>query len=279
MSKLHVNRDRQSLGQFTPEDVADGLASGRFLPSDLAWREGMETWKPLGEWTDLPAVQSSPTVAPGEQVLAPAIPTVLTPAWEQDGPLSTRVVETIKSVLLTPTAAFSNIGEQDNYLKPLTFLILVGWPANVIAIIYQAIIETVNSRATPEMTTGMILTIYAVFAVSIPVLLTVGAFLLAGIYHLILKLLGGATRPFATTFRVVCYSGGAASALVVIPFCGGFAQPFWNLFCVIVGLREAHRTTTLIAVAAGLIPVVLCCGGALGAVALIYSALPAGAMR
>ena len=52
MNRIHVARNRQALGQFSPEEVAEGLASGEFLATDLAWREPMETWKPLSEFTD-----------------------------------------------------------------------------------------------------------------------------------------------------------------------------------------------------------------------------------
>lgn len=54
MAMIFVNRDRQSLGQFTEQDVSNGLADGRFLPEDLAWKEGMEAWQPLSTFTDLP---------------------------------------------------------------------------------------------------------------------------------------------------------------------------------------------------------------------------------
>lgn len=47
--QYHVGRSGQQLGQFTEEEMRQGLVSGRFLASDLAWREGMPQWKPLGE--------------------------------------------------------------------------------------------------------------------------------------------------------------------------------------------------------------------------------------
>ena len=56
MNRIHIARNRQSLGQFSPEEVAEGLASGKFLATDLGWREPMEEWMPLSEFTDLPQV-------------------------------------------------------------------------------------------------------------------------------------------------------------------------------------------------------------------------------
>ncbi len=67
---VFVNRDRQSLGQFTEQEISNGLQSGQFFPADLAWKEGMETWQPLSTFADLPppgvvipAVHSAPPAA------------------------------------------------------------------------------------------------------------------------------------------------------------------------------------------------------------------------
>ncbi|MFA7343659.1 MAG: GYF domain-containing protein [Terrimicrobiaceae bacterium] len=54
MAMIFVNRDRQSLGQFTEQEVSNGLDSGQFLPTDLAWQEGMENWQPISSFTGLP---------------------------------------------------------------------------------------------------------------------------------------------------------------------------------------------------------------------------------
>ena len=67
MAMIFVNRDRQSLGQFTEEEISSGLGSGRFLPSDLAWKEGMESWQPLCSFAGLvppSAISMSPVPPP-----------------------------------------------------------------------------------------------------------------------------------------------------------------------------------------------------------------------
>ena len=60
---IHINRDRESIGKFNDQDVADGLKSGRFLPTDLAWREPMESWQPLATFTDLPPPEAIETAS------------------------------------------------------------------------------------------------------------------------------------------------------------------------------------------------------------------------
>lgn len=54
MGMIFVNRDRRSLGQFTEQEISNGLNSGQLLPDDLAWQEGMETWQPLSSFTNIP---------------------------------------------------------------------------------------------------------------------------------------------------------------------------------------------------------------------------------
>ncbi|MEI8292984.1 MAG: DUF4339 domain-containing protein [bacterium] len=60
MAMIHINRNRENIGKFNDQDVADGLRSGRFLPTDLAWREPMASWQPLSTFTDLPPPEESP---------------------------------------------------------------------------------------------------------------------------------------------------------------------------------------------------------------------------
>lgn len=73
MATIFVNRERQSLGQFSAQEISNGLASGQFLPTDLGWQEGMETWQPLSAFADLPP--------PG----AAAAPRTVPPAPESPG--------------------------------------------------------------------------------------------------------------------------------------------------------------------------------------------------
>jgi hypothetical protein len=64
------------LGIFTETEVREGLAAGKFSPSDLAWRHGMATWIPLAEWPEF-AGAGVPVFAGSAPVPASEIP------WEQ----------------------------------------------------------------------------------------------------------------------------------------------------------------------------------------------------
>jgi hypothetical protein len=37
------------MGSFSREEVLEGLRAGRFLPTDMAWEEGMPDWRPLSQ--------------------------------------------------------------------------------------------------------------------------------------------------------------------------------------------------------------------------------------
>src|SRR4051812_47491286 len=99
MTNIHVNRGETKLGLFGEEEVRAGLASGRFLPGDLFWREGMATWLPLAQFpSDAGAAAPIPGVAVIPQDGLP---------WErgQGMGLLTAFFETLKLVLLDPNTA------------------------------------------------------------------------------------------------------------------------------------------------------------------------------
>jgi hypothetical protein len=71
MAMIHINRDSENIGKFNDQDVADGLKSGRFLPTDLAWREPMTSWAPLSTFTDLPPPEETTDSVPEASTTAP----------------------------------------------------------------------------------------------------------------------------------------------------------------------------------------------------------------
>jgi hypothetical protein len=98
------------------------------------------------------------------------------------------------------------------------------------------------------------------FLVLAPLWLALGMFIGSGILHLCLMILGGANRPFETTFRVLCYACGATYLFSIIPFCGGYISPIYNIVLLCIGLPRAHETSTGKAVMAVLLPLGVCCG-------------------
>ena len=49
MATIHLARDGTNIGAFPIEEVREGLRTGRFLPTDMAWEAGMPDWRPLSQ--------------------------------------------------------------------------------------------------------------------------------------------------------------------------------------------------------------------------------------
>ena len=148
MNRIHIARNRQSLGQFSPEEVAEGLASGELLVTDLAWREPMDEWKPLSEFTDLPqAVASLTPPALPEASLEPDLQ--LEPAWERRAQLGTlsALVQTVRQVLSVPVATFKAMKREGGIATPLFFYLIVTTLTTWVAMGYQLIVVLMNPEA------------------------------------------------------------------------------------------------------------------------------------
>jgi hypothetical protein len=282
MSKIHLNRAQQNLGEFTPEEVVEGLRSGRFLPSDLAWREGMETWQPLSTFS-FPAesVPPLPTEAHTPIAESPATATAapqpaqlpqIAPSWERtEGSFFTRILETVQEVLLSPKTTFARMPVTGGFQKPLTYFVLMTWICATISCVYSLVFSLleVNTPGRHHHEVEVQATMTIVFLVVGPVFMALGSFLSAGIWHLCLMLTGGKSKPFEATYRVVCYASGSTSVLLLLPCCGAVIEFFWKLYVLIVGLKETHQTTTGRVVLAVLLPMILCCG--LGMMGLVLA--------
>jgi len=101
--QIHVARGSSSLGVFSIEEVVSGLQSGRFLMTDLAWREGMSTWVMLAQWSEFAGVlpAAPPDVVPQSNNLSVTVP------WEKSRSIGS-YFETIKGALLSPYATFAS---------------------------------------------------------------------------------------------------------------------------------------------------------------------------
>ena len=284
---IHVNRGATSLGAFPEEQVREGIRAGRFLPSDLGWREGMASWQPLSQFTEFAgdiAASPSPGAPPPPQTPTP--PTMVAPTagltsarsglpWDerQSKGLFSAFIETLQMVLTRPSEAFSAMRRDGGLGEPLLYGVIGGSFGTVFVFFYNfafrsfALFPTRHS-ALENMIGGVGLIFLLVLT---PLLVVIGIFIGSAIYHVCLMIVGGAKQSFETTFRVVCFGGGSVSPLLVIPFCGGLVVLVWKIVVYTIGLSRAHETDTGHALLAILLPLVICCG--LGIVAAI--AIPA----
>ena len=102
---------------------------------------------------------------------------------------------------------------------------------------------------------------------AMPVLYAMGGlinpWISGGLHHLALAMLGGTTRPYSSTVRVVAYAS-ATQIFAWVPGLGGLAALGLNVISMVMGLDETHKCGMGKAVAAVLLPWVLfgvcCCG-------------------
>jgi hypothetical protein len=275
MGAIHINRNRQSLGQYSDQEVADGLQSGKLLPDDLGWQEPMASWQPLSSFTNLPPASASSSAPPEFPPVPPPAPGNNVPVWEsaEPPPLLTAAAETVKQVFSKPVETFQAMPCEGGLWKPLKFYILVSWASSAAAILYQAAATLIN----PAMFGGEefknlpkygLVFIFVGLVVFMPAFLLLGSFISSGILHLALMMVGGAKKPFETTFRVLCYASGSTSVLQFVPICGGWFYSVASLIYCVAGLKEAHRTELWRPVLAVFLVFLVCCGAVFGFSAL-----------
>jgi hypothetical protein len=291
MAMIHVSRGATSLGAFPEEQVREGLRSGRFAPSDLGWRESMETWQPLSQFPEFAADIAAAATAPPPQIgptststPPPAGATLETPArrsglpWDQrqQKGLFNTFIETLQMVLSKPTAAFTAMKREGGMGEPLLYAVIGGSFGAVFAFVYNFVFRSfalfpTRHTAFDHVVGGIGLILVLIL---MPLFVVIGTFIASAMYHVCLMIVGGAKQSFETTFRVICFGGGSVSPLLVVPVCGGLIVLIWKIVVYSIGLARAHETDTGRAVLAVLLPLIVCCGGGL-LLAMMFGAIGA----
>jgi hypothetical protein len=234
----------------------------------------------------LPPPPPPPTDGGGAGPGAPALP------WEdraRHGAVPA-LVETVKLFVTSPAAAFARARRRGDLTSPLVFAVLLGWLGVVVQSLWQLAFGSsftellgplLKDQALPGLAAqGVGLAVQIVLA---PIAILVVLFIGAGIVHLMLMLVGGTKSSeagFEGTLRALSYSTVSQLAALV-PFAGGLIAMVWAIVLETIGLADLHRTSTGKALAAVLLPLVLCCACAVFAfgsiVALIAGAAATGA--
>ena len=283
--KIWINRAGQSLGTFTVEEVQRGLNQGQYVPTDLGWQEGMETWKPLAEFASLHMpTQQGPTtpivpISPASPNVPPALrqDTLATVEGVEDGPAWERrkelglvraLTETWKEVLFNPKISFARMKTSGGYAAPflfnLTMLVIYGFFTTVYQLLLSGVFAAAGSAQNGSGSMGAL-------TAGLPPLLNIGAmvvlipllvgftFVNAGITHLCLSLFKGTSKSYEATYRVICYSY-SAWIFALVPCAGGVVAGIWGLVSSIIGLSKVHKTETWRAAVAVLLPIFVCTG-------------------
>ncbi len=163
--------------------------------------------------------------------------------------------QTSKNILFHPAVTFTTLNYEAGISSSLVYLLVYGSLGQIIGRywftlfgIRYGILEG-NALSNTIHFGGVVLLT--------PIMLFASIFIVAGLVHLVLRILLATQRPFATTFQVMAYASGATSLVNVIPFVGRFIMPIWALVLYFVGLVKAHQTSKTRVFFALLLPLVL----------------------
>lgn len=277
MRTIHIARNGATLGTFSLEDVREGLRTGRFLSTDMAWEAGMADWRPLSEvmaGEPAAAMPAPEATGPDALPLSPSSSGSGAPAprgglpWEHREQLGIfkAYFDTVTMVLMKPVEAFSMMKTEGDMMGPILFALIGGCAGIIVSVLFQIALQSIGfmgDRQNAMFGLGFV-GIWAIgYIILAPVIVILGMFVFSGILHLCLMIVGGAKKPFETTFRVVCFSSGSTYLLSMIPFCGGMIAFVWGIVAECIGLARAHEIDTGKAVLAVLLPIFVCCGGGL----------------
>ena len=272
MATFHINRSGTSLGTFSEEDVRAGLQSGRFLGTDLGWRDGMANWQPLAQISEFAQAISAAGAAVPPQAGSPgSIPAVTAAGarsglpWDdrQQKGFFTAFIETLQMVLTRPAEAFTVMKREGGFGEPLIYAVVGGSVGAIVSFLFSLLFHSFGMFTDHRNPLGAMagMGIGSIgFIILAPLAIVICLFILAGVVHLCLMIVGGANQPFETTFRVLAFTQGSTGVLQMIPVCGGLIAAVWGIVVNCIGLARAHETDTGRAVLAIVLTLVVCCG-------------------
>jgi len=153
-------------------------------------------------------------------------------------------IEKAKMVLFNPKGFFDIMPVTGGYKGPLIFFTIIL----VLVTVFTSLINIMDSDTLLSGLMALAISPVIVLIVVIPVM-----FILASIYHILLKIVGG-DGTYESTFRVMAYSSVPA-LFSWIPFVGWILW-FYQWYIALVGYSKVHNISTLRALVVLLIPII-----------------------
>lgn len=249
---------------------------GRFDAEGVPPREGPEPTLDFVEGEEIPVFTGEPSEPEREEAYAcpweEREQRGLFPAWW----------ETTKGVLFRPTEFFRQLRPMGRLSDAILFAVIWIVIAAVFQALYNAVFqgaqfaflrafeqEGFGGRGDP-FALGYLGGSVLGGLICGPIAGLLGLVISAGIYHLVLRLLGGAAYPFEASLRTLAYAQGY-NLFAIIPICGGLVGAIYWLVLAIIGLSQVHRCGGGKAAAAVLLPAALCLVCVCGALIAIFA--------
>ena len=185
--------------------------------------------------------------------------------------------DTMGLLVTRPAEAWARMREGGDSTSPMIFGIAVCWLSMAVQGVLFRLVGMPMLPRVLERRFGPVAELggvgLAIKLLVAPFLIGIGLFLGAALLHLCCMLVGALQNSrsgFEGSLRAVCYSE-VSSIAGIVPVVGGLVAVVWWIVLAVQGIERLHKTTSGKALAAVLIPVVVCCGG------LVLIALAVGA--
>ncbi len=263
--QIHVARPPEQFGAFSQEEVAEGLRTGRFLPTDHGWREGMSAWSPLSQWAEFAAY--AVPAAPGEASQSASLEPM--PSWERGASLR-NLFATIREVATDPVRTFDRLRPEGSMSSPLIFNYVTALPGFLLLfVIYAALFTALGSgfldkfgagaeNPLAKLGAGAAVAILGGGLFCLYLLMPVGQYLGSALLHVLL-LPWGPKGGYVGSYRANSYVNGAFFPLTCIPCVNYVAMP-WQLVVNVIALSRVHKIEWWkVTLSVVVIPGCLCC--------------------
>lgn len=190
------------------------------------------------------------------------------PAWEDPAvPFPANLFDTWRRSVLEPGAFFAGGPFDRPAVRPILYYLLISVLAAALSLTWGALLPTAQPGLVETITEVMNIALpgaadtigsagrLADFFLT-PFLAVLSLVVTSLLLHLFVLLLVPGRRSLTATVRAVCYACGPG-VFAIIPFVGGLVAWIWGAVLTVIGLREAHRTTTGRAFAAWLLAAAL----------------------
>ena len=145
-------------------------------------------------------------------------------------------VRTVQQVLSTPDLFFRKVSI-GGILSPLLFGVLTGVIAALVTLLWQYFFAGIFGGANLTFAKTAL-----AYAFLVPVLVAIGFFIISGVLHTALMVVGGNHSGFGATFRTVAYAN-STQLISIVPLLGSVFAFIYYPVLIIVGLKEAHGIT------------------------------------
>ena len=153
---------------------------------------------------------------------------------------------TLLGVLFHAPEFFRHVKCQFSVIRPILFYVLLSLFQMLCARLWSIkALREMSATATDPQTLAMAEQLMQSMNMPLMLLITpffsvLQAVMLAGFYHLMIRMVQPERADFATTLRVVCYSA-APLILCIVPMFGSAVATMWSVVTVFVGCRFALK--------------------------------------